>query len=239
MANLTSFERDLVFSALIGQDDRHCLPFDAAMLRSEIFPARPFIAIREIATARDKLVALGVFIRKAGQRKEWLEIHPEYRHSEGQNETNFGEEPEQHEQTELRLLTDASRPRGKRGAAKFNPSRTESEQSRADESGRRESAPIRERALGGDSESARPGRFASDEEAINHPAWPDVCLALGGREILDNGKMWEKRFRENPRAMIAAMQSWKTLSPEERAKSNVGRYMTSAFTEENQHRRTV
>jgi hypothetical protein len=92
LAELSSFERDLLFSALLAQDDRHCLPHDAATLRSEVFPTRPFVGLAAIAAARDKLLARGVFLHRTTQRRTWMEIAPEYRHTEGRIETSFADE---------------------------------------------------------------------------------------------------------------------------------------------------
>ena len=91
MAGLTSFERDVVYSAQLAQDERHCLPYDAATLRSVIFPSRGFVAPKEIAAAREKLLARGVFVRKNTARKEWLEIAADFRHEKGRDETSFGD----------------------------------------------------------------------------------------------------------------------------------------------------
>ncbi len=91
LARLSSFELSFFLMSHLAQDDRHCLPYDAAILRSEVFPGRPFVALSEIANARARLVALGVYTHKRGAKKEWLEIAEEYRHVAGQNETSFGE----------------------------------------------------------------------------------------------------------------------------------------------------
>jgi hypothetical protein len=131
LARLTSFERDVYFSGIGGQDERHCLPFDEAALRSAIFPNRPFVGLSQIAAARARLVALGVWIHKISPRKEWLEIHPDYRHAKGNKETSYGDEPEAPVQGELGFAPVVV----PRRAQKINGLRAEGEKSKATESG--------------------------------------------------------------------------------------------------------
>ncbi len=100
VARLSTFELAFFLMSQLAQDDWHCLPYDAAILRSEVFPTKPFMALRDIASARDRLVALGVYLHKRGARKEWLEIAEEYRHARGKNDTSFGENEAPAEQPE-------------------------------------------------------------------------------------------------------------------------------------------
>ena len=74
-------------------DDRHALPFDVAILKSTLFPGRSWVNEKNLAEARDHLIALGVFIRKTSTRREghmYLVISPDWRHEKGK-EFGFGD----------------------------------------------------------------------------------------------------------------------------------------------------
>ena len=90
---MRTFERDILFCALLASDDRHALPFDVAILKSTLFPGRSWVNEKNLAEARDHLIALGVFIRKTSTRREghmYLVISPDWRHEKGK-EFGFGD----------------------------------------------------------------------------------------------------------------------------------------------------
>lgn len=216
MAGLTSFERDVVFSAQLGQDERHCLPFDAATLRSVVFPTRPFVGLRQIADARDKLLALGVFLKKTSPRKEWLEIQAPYRHSKGNNETSFGDETPEPEQAELCLPMIVDPP-------KRNRLRTDSKQNKTTDSG----APM----LLPPADSGNQELELDDDETPNDPLWLDLCRAAGLVEMTQWRKLWLKRYRTCRDALAVAVRDYQSLQDPAK-KSYAAKYITTAFENE-------
>ena len=259
MAVLSSFERDVVYSALVAQDDRHCLPYDAAPLRSEIFPTRPFVELKVIAKARDRLVALGVFARRSTARKVWLEIAPDFRHTEGRIETSFGDTDPPPEQAELSLgpvLLPSRAAPGERKpprARAINGSRAEVEEKRKDH----ESAPraAGEGALGAQRKDSRDsgavrgedsglidaarrkredGAFAAGEKDAADAAWGDFVRWMNdgqmmSEEMWQNGKAHLARLSENRIAFVEATMAGILREKEGGRLANRGAYFVERF----------
>ena len=221
-AGLTSFERDVVYSALVAQDDRHCLPFSEAGLRSEIFPERPFVALREIANARDKLVALGVFTHKRGAKREWLEIAEQYRHSEGNAETSFGEDLPAPQQAELGIVTPV-------GRKKINGSRRESEEKRSNDSTRAKQLPPPKESKNREACAGESGnRFAtSGSEFPDDERWPRFLRCLSFDEIVERGKLWASRWKLGADTLWACASDWESTGQA----GNFAAMATKAFKE--------
>jgi hypothetical protein len=226
VSQLSSFQRDLLMFAQLARDARNCLPYDAPLLRSVVFPARAFVGLKDIAAARDHLVALGVFLRKATHRKEWLEIAPEYRNDDGQNETSFGDAEPPPAQGELLFPPQLVPP----AAASAQPAEKRKEKSRANDSARR-GAQTRQRSLKEDSgeAAAPPLRFARGEEDVPGGLWADLYRTVGAPEMLQNGALWEGRTREDRPALVAALQEFLLKPAAQRAEYNAAAYITSVY----------
>lgn len=231
MKKLTSFERDVVFSSIVSQEDDHSLPYDAADLLSVIFPGRRFVAEGDLAAARDKLVALGVFARKTSPRRVWLEIQPDYRHTQGDIQTSFADDTPEPQQQEMSLLLALPNVHATR---KGNQSRVESEQSRASESRAptRLDAETRTLSRGKDSAESPKKCFALDEDAFpDDERFHDLARTLGLVEMTRCGRLWKKRWAENPRALCNALEDYRLKPPADRPK-NAAAYITAAYTGE-------
>lgn len=238
ISELTSFQRDMLMFAQLARDARNCLPYEPALLRSIVFPGRPFVGLKEIATARDHLVATGVFIHKRTAKKEWLEIAPDYRNNDGENETSFGEpeDPAVHPELQLgpaplRIVpAQPAESRREKKRPRTNPPREHPPARSAREA---EEPPEGSRALssreGEDSDPApsarsareavnRPeGTFARDAESSDDEIWRDLHTALGLREMSANGAMWLQRLHTSRGRLAEALSDYRAKTPAERA----------------------
>jgi len=90
IAKLGNFTARLYFTGIAAADSWHCLPFEAAALRSVVFPHSHWIELPAIATARDELISVGVLVLHAKDDHQWCEIAPKYRYNRGDGGTSYG-----------------------------------------------------------------------------------------------------------------------------------------------------
>lgn len=227
-SKLTSFERDVVWCAQLGQDSRHGLPYDPAMLRSVLMPGRPFVALKEIANARDRLVALGVFLHRRGAKKEWLEVAPDYRHVAGTSETVYGETPPKQEELPLDN-GDKQPPARTRSAVKGDKNKTDNDsRAKAQESGSRDAGAV--------------GDFGKSESDFlkASPLTPENCtrtfwkaLASNPEEHQKRGALWLGRWKHDPQTLYACASDFLAMPVTEQKKSNFAAMATKAFKDKN------
>ncbi|NBX58324.1 MAG: hypothetical protein EBT64_07610 [Gammaproteobacteria bacterium] len=227
-SKLTSFERDVVWCSQLGQDSRHGLPYDPAMLRSVLMPGRPFVALKEIANARDRLVALGVFLHRRGAKKEWLELAPDYRHVAGTSETVYGETPPKQEELAFPQADKPAVPRT-RSAVRIDKNRTNNDsRAKAPESGSRDAGAV------GDF-----GRSESDFLKAS-PLTPENCtrtfwraLSSNPEECQQRGALWVARWKKDAQRLYACASDFLAMPADKQKTSNFAAMATKCFREHN------
>lgn len=226
--SLTSFQRDVFYSSYLAKDDRHCLPFDALVLKGIIFTTKPSVNVGDVAKARDILLEHGAFVRKSSPRKEWLEIPPAWRHEQGKH-FGYGDEPEPPTQPTLpfaaaELPADAGR---KARVKTINGVRDDSKQKKSNESPAPVGAPIRAMSREEDS----PTRFARwIEDVPGDDLWQTLCETLGSSEMQRSGANWLMKLETARRPLALALEDYRVKTPASRADvSNRGAYLNERF----------
>lgn len=234
IASLSSFEWGFYYASQLTQDTRHCLPYDAQLLKSVVIPGRPWVTCTVVERARDRMISLGIYARHVSQRKVWLEITPEHRHSAGNNTTGFGDYSQEPQQMEMTMPVVLKSPRQTRDSRL----RVEKEENRYPDSAReKNNGPYMDSVNQDlsivDEETDRRNRFAAGKETMpDDPLWLSLIKAVNPSEMMKNGLLWKKRILEERDAMTTALSDWWAMKPENRAKYNAAAYITTAFENE-------
>lgn len=78
-----------------------------------------------------------------------------------------------------------------------------------------------------------PGKFAQDETAFpGDEAWGDFLLVLGGKEAVQNGSLWKKRWRAHRSILVRCMLDFRSKPPLERKEINAAAWLTAALENE-------
>lgn len=234
LGKLSSFVRDVFWCSQIAKDDRHCLPFDAEVLTSILFPNRRQTVVADVAMARAKLIAIGAFVRKTSALKEWIEIGPAFRHEQGTH-FSYGDHEPPMEQGQLTLLGSVTEPprrppgTGVGGRHRKPPVPAQRREKRVEETKQDESVT---RALCARRDSSATSDYARDAE--DHPecaVWVDLCLAMGSEEMTQNGQNWEGRWLIDRSMLGMIVRQWdeKTAADKAAGGGNAGAFVTSEW----------
>jgi hypothetical protein len=255
--NALSDDAELLFRRLAACTDKNWrFPFDPTALEHSVrtaafSPQRRFRAWSpdRIRRGLNELTAAGMLTRLFQGDRHWLEVAVSYRYVKGRDPFAIDDQPTQPELPEMApglfALPTPANPGGTKPPAPPSverggiPRRTESDQSRANESHARPtstpepSSSNRALSRGNDSENRSNGKFARDDgEFPGDSAWADFCRLMC-HELVSNGALWAKRWRENRSACFEGLQDYLAKPPEERAAINPGAYITAAFERAN------